>query len=176
MYCSRLDLKVGDQLRQGSGDKLHEVLYLGPISSYTHCENCVDFVKLWTIINDESDNLIHSSDFCPRAAVSSSYIFKPCGTGVGERKAFSEEFALELCPRKRPEISHRKIPGNSISDRESSKFKNFKWPREIVEGNWVSWEKYIVTFWAKSGRAVRQSPVRAHRVRYGSWLRSQAAD
>ncbi|KAI4539715.1 hypothetical protein MG293_010110 [Ovis ammon polii] len=51
-----------------------------------------------------------------------------------------------------------------------------EWPREIVEGNWVSWEKYIVTFWAKSGRAVRQSPVRAHRVRYGSWLRSQAAD
>ncbi|XP_010845281.1 PREDICTED: somatomedin-B and thrombospondin type-1 domain-containing protein [Bison bison bison] len=51
-----------------------------------------------------------------------------------------------------------------------------QWPGEVAEGNWVSWEKYIVAFWAKSGRAVRLSPVRAHRVRYGSWLRSQAAD
>lgn len=55
-------------------------------------------------------------------------------------------------------------------------FLSIQWPGEVVEGNWVFWEKYIVAFWAKSGRAVRLSPVRAHRVRYSSWLRSQAAD
>ena len=75
---------------------------------------------------NDGNCISYSGDVFLGAAVSSLYIFKPCGTGVGERKGFSEEFALELCPRKRPEISHRKIPGNSISDRESSKFKNFK--------------------------------------------------